>query len=220
MKGQPMRQSTTIDNAFVSNGLIRLQKEAFTEGGPGYGAQAVVSTSIIQQGMSRRYEDVQRDGQWGYPDFDSDFSYEAMDAWLLEVRARCYVPGEGTWVSYRVYLYPEAAGRLEVFDEEILTKGLFGSPGEDWPSDAETLKSELIAFPRTADNIPSWMLNTFKSAGMIPPLYNPEFKSVDWNNRRRPVTERGTDFSAAPTVIDPSLEPSVFARIGKKLFGG
>lgn len=143
-----MRQCTTIDDPFISAGLVRLQKEAFSEGGPGYGAQALVSTSVVQQGMSCRYEDVQRNGQWGYPDFSSDFSYEAMVSWLLDVRERSYIPGEGTWVTFRVYLYPDAAGRLEVFDEEILTKGLFGLPGDgNSPSDAETLKSELIAFP-------------------------------------------------------------------------
>ncbi|MFK0006969.1 hypothetical protein ACIQTZ_07945 [Paenarthrobacter sp. NPDC090520] len=54
---------------------------------------------------------------------------------------------------------------------------------------------------------------------MTPPIYNPEFKSVDWKNRRRPVTDRGTDFSVEPTVIDPALDPGVLSRIGKKLFG-
>jgi hypothetical protein len=215
-----MRQSTTIHTAFVSEGLLRLQKEAFSEGGPGYGAEAVVSTSLIQQTISRRYEDVLRNGQWGYPDFDAEFSHDAMDSWLLEVRARSYIPGEGTWVTYRVHLYPEAAGRLEVFDEEILTRGLFATPGEeDLPSDAETLKSELIAFPRTAENIPAWMWDRFRTAGLAPPVFNAELKTVDWDNRRRPVTERGTDFSGEPTIIDVSLEPGVFAKIGKRLFG-
>ncbi|MFE4543016.1 hypothetical protein [Arthrobacter sp. NPDC056727] len=216
-----MRQSETIDNAFISDGLIRLQKEAFSEGGPGYGAEAIVSTSLIQQSMSRRYEDVLRNGEWGFPDFDTEFSDEAMDSWLLEVRARCYVPGEGTWVTYRVYLYPDAPGRLEVFDEEILTKGLFESSGQkERPSDAETLKSELIAFPRTMDKVPAWMLDTLQAAGVTPPVYNPTLKTVDWDNRRRPVTERGTDFSGEATIIDSSLEKGVFAKIGRRLFGG
>ncbi|WP_082071959.1 hypothetical protein [Pseudarthrobacter chlorophenolicus] len=215
-----MRQSTTIHDAFISDGLLRLQKEAFSEGGPGYGAEAVVSTSWIQQTLSRRYEDVQRNGQWGYPDFDAEFSYEAMDSWLLEVRARSYVPGEGTWITYRVHLYPQAEGHLEVFDEELLSRGLFATPGEeDAPSDAETLKSELIAFPRTAENIPSWMWNTFRTAGVTPPLYNSELNAVEWDNRRRKVTERGTDFTEEPTVIDAHLEPGLFGKIGRKLFG-
>lgn len=216
-----MRQSTTIDDPFVAAGLARLQNEAFAEGGPGHGAQALVSTSVVQQGMSRRYEDVQRNGQWGYPDFSADFSYEAMDSWLLDVRERSYSPGEGTWVTFRVYLYPDSAGRLEVFDEEILTKGLFGLPGDgNRPSDAETLKSELISFPRTADNVPAWMWETFRAQGVTPPVYNPGLKTVDWDNRRRPVTERGTDFSVEATVIDPSLEPGVFSKISRRLFGG
>ena len=55
---------------------------------------------------------------------------------------------------------------------------------------------------------------------MTPPIYDSDLKTVDWDNRRRPVTERGTDFAVESTVIDPSLEPGVFAKIGKKLFGG
>ncbi|MGF4045180.1 hypothetical protein ACX800_12785 [Paenarthrobacter nitroguajacolicus] len=114
-----------------------------------------------------------------------------------------------------MFLYPDAPGRLEVFDEELLTKGLFASSGSQRsPSDAATWKSELIAFPRTAENIPEWMRDIFRSEGVTPPIYNPEFESVDWENRRRPVTERGTDFTVEPTVIDPSLEPGVFAKIG------
>lgn len=214
-----MRQSTAIDNPFVAAGLARLQKEAFSEGGPGYGAQAVVSTSLVKQGMSRRYEDIQRNGQWGYPDFPAIFSSEAMDSWLLEVRARCYVPGEGTWVTYRVHLYPDAAGRLEVFDEEILTKGLFASSGRlNSSSDAATLKSELVAFPRTVDNIPHWMWDTLRAEGITPPVYNPQLKTVDWDNKRLPVTDSGTDFSAEPVIIDPSKEPGFFSKIGRKLF--
>ncbi len=42
---------------------------------------------------------------------------------------------------------------------------------------------------------------------------------MEWKNRRRPVTERGTDLTVEPTIIDPSLEPGVFAKIAKKLFG-
>ncbi len=61
---------------------------------------------------------------------------------------------------------------------------------------------------------PEWMRDIFRSEGVTPPIYNPEFESVDWENRRRPVTERGTDFTVEPTVIDPSLEPGVFAKIG------
>lgn len=215
-----MRRSVVIDTPFVAAGLARLQAEAFSEGGPGYGAQEVVSTSVVQQSLSRRCEAVRINGQWGFPSFSARFSDEAMDDWLLEVRERCYGPGEGTWITYRVLLYPDVPGRLEVFDEELLTQGLFASSGSQRsPSDASTWKSELIAFPRTADNIPEWMWAAFRAEDIAPPLYNPELRTVDWDNRRRPVTDRGTDFTVEPTVIDPSLEPGVFAKISKKLFG-
>jgi hypothetical protein len=216
----PMRESETLENAFVREGLTRLQDEAFSQRGPGYGAEEVVSTSVVQQAISRRYDDVKRNGEWGQADISSDFSDEAMDRWLLELRERCYVIGEGTWMSCRVFLYPYEPGRLEVFDKEILTKGLHSVTGRlNKPSSAATLTSELIAFPRTVDNIPSWMWDIFRAEDVAPPIYNPEFQSVDWKNRRRPVTEKGTDFSVEPTVIDPSLEPGVFAKISKKLFG-
>ena len=214
-----MRESRTLENEFVREGLTRLQEEAFSERGPGYGAEEVVSTSVVQQAISRRYDDVRLNGKWGQADISSDFSDEAMDRWLLELRERCYVVGEGTWMTYRVFLYPDEPGRLEVFDEEILTKGLHSTSGRlNAPSSAATLASELIAFPRTAENIPQWMWATLSAEGVTPPLYNPEFQSVDWKNRRRPVTDRGTDFTVEPTVIDPSLEPGVFAKISKKLF--
>ncbi|MFC8039233.1 hypothetical protein ACFUOZ_07750 [Paenarthrobacter sp. NPDC057355] len=221
MENRPMPVSRTLHDEFVREGLKRLQLEAFSERGPGSGAEEVVSTSVVQQAMSRRYDDVKRNGQWEQADISSDFSDEAMDRWLLELRERCYVIGEGTWMTCRVFLYPDQPGRLEVFDEELLTKGLHSTSGRlNAPSSAATLTSELLAFPRTAENIPSWIQDAFASEGVTPPLYNPEFNSVDWNNRRRPVTERGTDFTVEPTIIDPSLKPGVFAKIGKRLFGG
>ncbi|MFF2844218.1 hypothetical protein [Paenarthrobacter sp. NPDC057981] len=217
----PMPKSKTLEDEFVTEGLKRLQLEAFSQRGPGNGAEEVVSTSVVQQAMSRRYDDVKRNGQWGQADISSDFSDEAMDRWLLELRERCYVIGEGTWMTCRVFLYPNEPGRLEVFDEELLTKGLHSTSGRlNARSSAATLTSELMAFPRTAENIPFWMRDVFAAEGVTPPIYNPQFKSVDWKNRRRPVTDRGTDFTVEPSVIDRSLEPGVFAKIGQKLFGG
>lgn len=212
-----MRQNTVLNDQFVAEGLQRLQEQAFAVGGPGYQTQELVNTSVIQQTMTRRCEDVRRSSQWGFVDFSNRFSTEGIDDWLLEVRSRCYVLGVGTRVTYRVFLYPDMPGWLEVFDEEILTDGLFDTSGSNDPSDARTLKSELIAFPRTVDNIPEWMWTTFKAEAITPPLYNPELRTVDYDNKRRPVTDRGTDFSVEPTVIDPSLKPGVFARLCKKL---
>ncbi|MGF4045174.1 hypothetical protein [Paenarthrobacter nitroguajacolicus] len=87
------------------------------------------------------------------------------------------------------------------------------------PAGAQTWAQQLLRYPRTVENIPAWMWDIFRAEDVTPPIYNPEFKSVDWKNRRRPVTDRGTDFTVEPTVINPSLEPGVFANISKKLFG-
>ena len=57
------------------------------------------------------------------------------------------------------------------------------------------------------------------AGGVSPPLYNPELKTVDWGNKRLPVTDSGTDLSADPVIIDPSQEPGFFSKIGQKLFG-
>ncbi|GAC1604226.1 MAG: hypothetical protein NVS3B6_15980 [Pseudarthrobacter sp.] len=131
-----MSDGTVVTSALIREGLEKLQAETFAEGGSGFGADEVVSTSVIQQGMARRYENVLRDGTWGFCDGFIDFSHELMDAWLLDVRSSLYVPGRGTYKTYRVHLFPDADGWLEVFDEEILTKGIFGRP-EDGESSGE-----------------------------------------------------------------------------------
>lgn len=211
-----MRPGTTIVDSFIRTGLVRLQNEAFAEYGPGYGAEEVVSTSVTRQAMSQRTEAVRRNGQWGFREFLLDFSYEAMDSWLLEVRRHLYVVGEGAWVTYRVHLFPDADGRLEVFDEEIFPLDGNGKPDEgSYPATAADLRSELVAFPRTVDNIPDWMWERFRAEGVTPPVYNRELKTVDWDNRGRPVTDAGTDFSAEPMVIDPSQEPGFFRRLAR-----
>lgn len=215
-----MSQGTVVTSAFIEHGLAELQAETFADGGLGFGADEVISTSVVQQGMARRYENALRNGTWGYREFAKNFSHELLDAWLLDVRKELYIAGRGTYKTYRVYLFPDAAGRLEVFDEEILTKGIFGNPedGND-PANAAEVVSELKAFPRTVDNIPQWMWATLRGEGITPPVYNPELKTVDWDNRRLPVTDSGTDFSAEPVAIDPSKEPGFFSKISQKLFG-
>jgi hypothetical protein len=44
-------------------------------------------------------------------------------------------------------------------------------------------------------------------------------KTVDWDNKRQPVSGAGTDFSVGPVIIDPTKEPGVISKISKKLFG-
>ncbi|MFB9858673.1 hypothetical protein [Paenarthrobacter aurescens] len=141
-----------------------------------------------------------------------------MIDWLEEIRRESYVQGKGTWTSCKVYLYPDSDGRLEVFDVELL-RPAHETTIPDRPADALTLFQDLKAFPRTLDNIPQWMWTVFRAEGITPPVYNPQLQTVEWNNKRLPVTETGTDFSAQPQIIDPSKEPGVFAKVGRKLFG-
>ncbi|GAC1457086.1 MAG: hypothetical protein PVSMB10_14900 [Pseudarthrobacter sp.] len=63
------------------------------------------------------------------------------------------------------------------------------------------------------------MWDALRAEGITPPVYNPELKTVDWDNKRFPVTDSGTDFAADPVIIDPSKEPGFFSKIGAKLFG-
>jgi hypothetical protein len=116
------------------------------------------------------------------------------------------------------FAVPVAPGFVEVFDEEILASGGTGRMTEPRGT-VDVLTSELVAFPRTLDNIPQWMWDVFRAKGVSPPLYNPELRTVDWDNKRLSVTDSGTDSSADPTIIEPSKEPGVSSRIGAKLFG-
>lgn len=205
-------------SALIETGLARLRKEAFVEGGPGFEAEEIISTSIIHQAWSSRTEAVRRGGAWGFRKFGEDFPDDSMDRWLVDVRRESYVPGQGTWTSCKVYLFDSQDGRLEIFDEELPELDATGNV-ESQPASAGTLFQDLKAFPRTSNNIPEWMWEVFKAEGVKPPIYNPDFKTVDWDNKRLPVSGAGTDFSVAPAIIDESKEPGFFSKISKKLFG-
>lgn len=213
-----MMTGTRISGVEVDNGLQRLRTEAFAQGGLGFGAEAIISHTIIHQAWSRRTEDILQNGVWGFIHSFQDFSVESMDYWLKDIRRSSYVPGIGTWTSCKVYLYPDSDGKLETFDTEVLRPAQ-ETTIPDRPADALTLFQDLKAFPRTLDNIPQWMWTVFRAEGVTPPVYNAQLNTVEWANKRLPVTENGTDFSVEPEIIDPSKEPGVFAKIGKKLFG-
>lgn len=174
-----------------------------------------MSTSVIHEAWSSRSEDVRRRSVWGFRKFGEDFSDDSMDRWLVDVRRESYKPGSGTWTSCRVYLYPDSDGRLETFDVELIERDGHGHL-TDRPADARTWLQDLKAFPRTPDNIRQWMWEVFRAEDVTPPVYNPELTMVEWANKRLPVSENGTDFSVEPVIIDPSREPGVFARIGKR----
>lgn len=214
-----MPQAFRLNSPQVATGLERLHKEAFSPSGAGFVADDIKISAVLHEGWSRMTEATWLRGVPQSQDFSVTFSEEATTNWMYELRRSSYVVGQGTWTSCVIRVSQSGDNYIEVFDEEIIRPE---KPTKipDRPADVKTWARDLKAFPKTIDNIPSWMSEIFRAEGIIPPIYNPEFQSVDWKNRRRQVTDRGTDFSIEPVVIDPTLEPGVFAKIGKKLFGG
>jgi hypothetical protein len=209
------------NDPFVIEGLERLRREAFGPSGFAVGASELVDVLVHRRTNTFWTGRMYVEGVRTHRGSGLRFSDEALDDWLDECRERAYVLGVGTWTTAEVHIYPEQPGRLDLFDEEHLERDTYGEwfPGGH-PSGAATWIQQLLAYPRTAENIPAWMWDIFRAEDVTPPVYDPELKCVDWNNKRRPVTERGTDLSVEPTVIDSSQEPGVFAKIGKKLFSG
>ena len=213
--------SDTTDQ-IVSDGLEALRVEAFGPRGFAEGDLAVFRRLVFRGRDTFGWGKITTtEGSRSYGFEGNRFSHEALEVWLTEVRNRSYVPGVGVWTTAEVQVFPTAPGRLEVFDEEHLQRMSDGDwyPGGE-PANAAIWAGQLLRYPRTVDNIPPWMWDIFRAEGVTPPVYNPEFKSVDWKNRRRPVTDRGTDVSVEPTIIDPSKEPGRLAKFTKRLFGG
>ncbi|MCM0618340.1 hypothetical protein MOD31_20140 [Paenarthrobacter sp. TYUT067] len=208
------------DAPLIIQGLARLQQEAFGPSGFAVGMASASATFVHHVSGTSWHGSMQAESGMCFMAGERRFSREAWNDWLEECRLLAYRRGAGTWTTAEVAIFPDRPGQLQLFDEERLERDPDGDwyPGEH-PSDANVWAEELLHFPRTADNIPEWMWAAFRAEDIAPPLYNPELRTVDWDNRRRPVTDRGTDFTVEPTVIDPSLEPGVFAKISKKLFG-
>lgn len=208
---------------FVTDGLELLTREAFGPAGFARGAREVVQV-LVHRGSSTLGHGYLLPAGGGplrnLEDRKEEFSYEGLIVWLDEHRSRAYEPGSGTWTTAEVHVYPDRPGTLKLFDEEILKKLDDGRwyPGAE-PANAALWARQLLAYPRTADRIPGWMWDIFSAEAVEPPLYHPGSGSVDWNNRRYPVADWGTDFSATATVIDPGREPNLLTRIGNTLFG-
>ncbi|YCK81039.1 hypothetical protein M1D89_18430 [Arthrobacter sp. D3-18] len=214
---------TTFDlneDPWVESGLNRLHDEAFGSSGFAHGASELVDVLVHRTSGTFWRGQMYQGGRRVPRGSDFHFSDDFLATWLDECHVRAYKRGTGTWTTAEVHIYPDRPGRLDLFEEEILERMPDGHwyPGAK-PSGAATWAQQLLSFPRTVDNIPPWLWDLFRAEDVTPPIYNPEFKSVDWKNRRRPVTESGTDFTVEPTVIDPSLEPGTFTKISKKLFG-
>ncbi|MFE4196442.1 hypothetical protein ACFRJ9_11300 [Paenarthrobacter sp. NPDC056912] len=205
---------------WVMLGLSQLRDDAFGPSGFALGESELIDVLVHRTTSTFWRGRMYREGQRVPRGRDFQFSDESLAEWLGECRARAYRRGLGTWTTAEVHVYDDRPGRLDLFDEERLERASDGEwfPGGK-PSDATAWSQQLLAYPRTVDNIPAWMWDIFRAEGVTPPIYNPEFKSVDWNNRRRPVTDRGTDFTVEPTIIDPSKEPGFWTNISRKLFG-
>lgn len=219
-----MRIVDLNSDPFVIDGLQRLSEEAFGTTGFALDSDEVIHVLIHRGSDTMGYgylvSGASRTSR-GLKGGQDEFSHEALNHWLDECRDLAYEPGVGTWTTAEVHVFPDKPGRLDVFDEEHLRRMSNGRwyPGGE-PASAAIWANQLLKYPRTVDNIPAWMWDIFRAEQLTPPVYNPQLRCVEWDNRRRPVTDQGTDFSAEPTVIDQSLEPGVFSRIGKKLFGG
>lgn len=203
----------------VTEGLAKLHEAAYGSAGFASGTDEVIDIVIKRPSMTYRRGHMMSGSTVVQREREAKFSWTAL-RWLDECRVLAYVPGQGTWTTAEVHVFANRPGRLDLFDEEHLDRAPDGHwyPGAH-PSGAATWAQQLLAYPRTVDNIPAWMWDIFRAEGVTPPVYNPEFSSVDWKNRRRPVTDRGTDFSVESTVIDPSKEPGFWTNISKRLFG-
>lgn len=204
-----------VTSADVQAALESLQRACMGPDGDFAGVDELVITQSIFAGFSHRYSDVRTGNAWT---FTTQGIPRSELAWLKDLKAKAFRPGVGSWITAQVHVFPVASGFVEVFDQEIVAAGGMGGMTEPRCT-VEVLTSELKAFPRTVDNIPQWMWDILRAEGITPPVYNPSLKTVDWDNRRLPVTDAGTDFSAEPVIIDPSQEPGFFSKIGQKLFG-
>ena len=201
------------DTEFIKEGLRQLQQEAFaSDAVQGHDEVAVMLS--IRGSTLHRYQATPQPVPGG-PSVHVPFSDAALDSWAEELKKRSYIPGAGTWTMIKVHLYRNREGRVEIFEDDDSTANIESEPGLSM----EECLLELAAFPRTADRIPAWMWKMFNEADAQPPVYNPELQCVEWKNKRRPVTGRGTDLSAPATLIQASPEPGVFTKISKKLFG-
>ncbi len=152
---------------------------------------------------------------------DFHFSDDFLATWLDECHVRAYKRGTGTWTTAEVHIYPDRPGRLDLFEEEILER----MPDGHWYPRSTSVWSRSLgaAAPRVSSVARQYSrldVGDFSGRGgkSSPPL-QPRAPVGGLEEPASTVTDRGTDFAAEPIIIDPSLEPGVFAKISKKLFG-
>lgn len=210
--------SQSAGTAEVQTALQALQRTCMGPDGAFADVDELVITQSTFAGFSHRYGDMRTGDTWTFTTGRHRVPVSEL-AWLGEFKRSAFRPGFGSWITVRVHVFPDAPGFVEVFDEEIPASGGAGGVASRRVGTAGVLTSELLAFPRTVDHIPQWMWDVFRADGVSPPVYNADLKTVDWDNKRLPVSGTGTDFSVDPVVIDPTKEPGVFSKISKKIFG-
>lgn len=95
--------------------------------------------------------------------------------------------GPGSWISIKVHLFPDRDPYAEfIYDREIS----FDGPLER-PASAGSIYRELVAFPRTAENIPAWMREKIEGAGEEVPVFDPATNEIVIGENRYPFTEPG-----------------------------
>lgn len=210
--------SQSAGTAEVQTALEALQKACMGPDGAFAEVDELVITQSTFSGFSHRYGDMRIGDTWTFTTGRYRVPVSAL-GWLGEFKRSAFRPGFGSWITVRVHVFPDTPGFVEVFDDEISASGGAGGVASRRVGTAGVLTSELLAFPRTADNIPQWMWDVFRSDGVSPPVYNADLNTMDWDNKRLPVSDTGTDFSVDPVIIDPTKEPGVFSKISKKIFG-
>lgn len=204
----------------VDSGLERLQAEAFGPSGFAAGYEQVVHVLVNRNLNTYGHGYMLLGDRRVERGAAHRFSREGLNGWLRELKTMTYVPGCGTWITAEVHVFADGPGRLDLLDEERLQPDESGSyPPGGRPAGTKTWLAELASFPRTPDKIPQWMWDKFDAEAVMPPTYNPDSRTVDWKNERRPVTDLGTDFTIDPEIIDQSMELRFFTKISNKLFG-
>lgn len=94
-----------------------------------------------------------------------------------------YAKGVGTWFQLRITLTPGNEPHIERFDD-VRPESLPTSLG--LPPTIDDLQNELVIFPRTLDNIPSWMKEQLQADEGDLPYLNMEDDLIIFEGEKTP----------------------------------
>lgn len=146
-----MTSSPLDTDPYVLHGLKALTEEAFGPSGFAIGAEEVLRVVIFREDDTLGWgRIISKDCGRSMGRGKEQFSREALEIWLTDLRTRTYSSGQGAWTTAEVHVYPDRPGRLEVFVEERLWKMSDGDwyPGGE-PASAALWSDHLLRFPRT-----------------------------------------------------------------------